>query len=140
MGSPQETHLRARDEAIRRFRAAGIEGSVVMLNLLAFRPVADYSDMPELAPPAPITGAEAYRRYRDHVRPYLQRAGSELLFTGRGGSYLIGPEHERWDWVTLVRHRSVEAFLGFDDDPGYRAGRGHRTAALADFRLLPVLE
>ena len=37
-----------------------------MLNLLRFRESADCMDPPELAPPEPITGAEAYDRY---VRP-----------------------------------------------------------------------
>jgi hypothetical protein len=37
-----------------------IEGGLVMLNLLRFREVADYSANPELAPAAPISGAEAF--------------------------------------------------------------------------------
>ena len=37
-----------------------IEGGLVMLNLLRFREVADYSANPELAPAAPISGAEDF--------------------------------------------------------------------------------
>ncbi|MGY4228119.1 hypothetical protein ACVMIH_005480 [Bradyrhizobium sp. USDA 4503] len=65
----------------RDFAQREIAGELVMLNLLRFRVIADYSQSPELAPPQPITGAEAYL-----------------------------------------------------------AGIGHRTAALADSRLLPLVE
>jgi len=41
----------------------GIAGPVVMLNLLRFRAIADYSASPELAPSLPISGAAAFDRY-----------------------------------------------------------------------------
>ena len=65
--------------------------------------------------------------------------GGEVVFVGDGGDYLIGPLEEQWDVVILVRHRSVEAFMSFASNEGYLAGIGHRTAALLDSRLLPVL-
>jgi len=40
-----------------------------MLNLLRFREVADYRATPALAPPAPISGADAFQRYIDHTLP-----------------------------------------------------------------------
>ena len=44
-----------------------IPGDVVMLNLLRYREVADYSTCPELAPGTPISGAAAFRKiYRAH--------------------------------------------------------------------------
>ena len=118
----------------------GIEGSVVMLNLLRFRDVADYSASPELAPETEITGQEAYKRYIEHTLPYLKRSGGELIFHGAGGDYLIGPPEQRWDVAMLVRQRSVESFLAFASDKEYLAGLGHRTAALEDSRLLPLVE
>ena len=117
-----------------------IEGPVVMLNLLRYREVADYSASPELAPEAPISGEAAYGLYVEHTRPLLRRAGGEVLFFGRGGGLLIGPEEARWDVAMLVRHASVEAFLGFARDPQYLAGAGHRRAALEDSRLLPLVQ
>ncbi len=45
----------------------GLRGPVVMLNLLRFRAVADYSTFPDIAPAAPIGGAEAYDRYIEHA-------------------------------------------------------------------------
>lgn len=43
------------------------------------------------------------------------------------------------DLVLLVRHRNVRTFLSFADDVDYLAGVGHRTAALADSRLVPLI-
>ncbi|MFQ5537166.1 MAG: hypothetical protein ACE5GJ_06905 [Gemmatimonadota bacterium] len=73
----------------------GIEGEIVMLNLLRFRETADRTSSP--------------------------------------------PPDERWDLVMLVRHRSAHTFLSFAEDEAYLEGMGHRLAAVADSRLLPVL-
>ncbi len=118
----------------------GIAGEVVMLNLLRFREVADYAATPELAPPEPISGRQAYQKYIDCTLPYLHESGGELLFLGEGGAYLIGPPDERWDLVMLVRQRSLQDFMAFAEHEAYLAGLGHRTAALADSRLLPLEE
>jgi len=125
-------------EAGRKFVERFGEGPLVMLNLLRFREIADYGQDPELAPETPISGAEAYRRYMAHARPFVEAVGSEVVFAGEAGDYLIGPEDEHWDQVLLVRHPNVAAFLSFASDRGYLSGLGHRTAALADSRLLPI--
>jgi hypothetical protein len=115
-----------------------IPGDIVMLNLLRFHEIADYSTSPELRPSHPISGAAAFQRYIEHTLPFLRESGGELLLLGAGGPFLIGPEVERWDRVMLIRQRSVEAFLAFASNIGYLAGLGHRTAALEDSRLLPL--
>ncbi len=117
-----------------------IEGPVTMLNLLRFREVADYSQSPELMPPAPISGAEAFQKYIDHTLPFLEQSGGELVFLGEGGAYLIGPQEERWDLVMIVRQNSLADFMAFASNQAYLSGLGHRTAALADSRLLPTIE
>jgi len=117
-----------------------IRGPIVMLNLLRFRALADYSSTPELTPATPITGAEAFERYVAHTIPYLTQSGGEVLFMGDGGSFLIGPDSERWDHAMLIRQSSIESFMAFANDAGYLAGIGHRTAALEDSRLLPLVE
>lgn len=115
-------------------------GPVVMLNLLRFREVADYSRHPELAPPSPISGKKAYGIYSTHALPILHRVGGEVLFQGTAGNFLIGPADEHWDSVLLVGYRSAEAFLSLTRDREYLEGVGHRTASLADSRLLPIVE
>lgn len=127
-------------EAGRAFAARQIQGSVVMLNLLRFRDLADYSAAPALAPPKPISGAEAFQRYIEHTLPYLRESGGDLLFLGNGGAFLIGPPEERWDMAMLVRQQGVESFFAFASHEAYLAGLGHRTAALEDSRLLPLAE
>lgn len=125
-------------EAGGAFMARQLQGSIVMLNLLRFRAVADYSASPSLAPVEAISGAEAFRRYIEHALPYLRESGGELLFLGSGGHFLIGPPGERWDMAMLVRQRSVASFVAFASHEAYLAGIGHRTAALEDSRLLPL--
>ncbi len=127
-------------EAGSAFLARNLTGEIVMLNMLEFRDVADYSATPGLAPGAPISGKEAYRRYSIHTLPLLQAAGGSVVYSGTGGRYLIGPAEKTWDLVLLVRHRSVQAFMSFATDKEYLAGAGHRTAALKDSRLLPLAD
>ena len=139
-GTPMTAYLEPSQESGRAFVRRAIKGEVVMLNLMRFRDVADYSATPGLAPENPISGAEAYDRYIAHTMPYLIASGGELLFLGQGGAFFIGPEAERWDRVMLVRQRSVGAFMAFATNEAYLAGIGHRTAALEDSRLLPLVE
>jgi hypothetical protein len=134
-----QAYLEPTQEQGREFFSRGIVGAVVMLNLLRFRATADYSAAPELAPDSPISGAEAYRRYMDHTLPYLKASGGEILFYGRGGDYFVGPINEHWDAAMLVRQTSVQSFLEFASNRAYLAGVGHRTAALEDSRLLPLV-
>jgi hypothetical protein len=134
-----KTYLEPTMAAGRTFIQHGGDGEVVMLNLLRFRAVADYSAHPQLAPDEPISGAEAYDRYIAHTMPHLTASGGEVLFLGNGGPFLIGPESERWDCAMLVRQRSAQTFLAFAGDRDYLAGIGHRTAALEDSRLLPLV-
>jgi hypothetical protein len=142
MTNPETTmrYLEPTQDAGRAFVMRRMEGQVVMLNLLRFRETADYSLSPELAPDIPISGAAAFYRYIEHALPYLRESGGDLMFLGEGGSFLIGPAQERWDMAMLVQQRSVESFLAFATHEAYLAGKGHRTAALEDSRLLPLSE
>lgn len=135
-----QRYLEPTQDSGRAFFMRGIAGKVVMLNLLRFRAVADYSTVPELAPAEPISGEAAYRLYMDHTMPHLEKSGGRLLFYGRGGPFLIGPDDERWDAAMLVEQSSPAAFLAFAANAEYMAGIGHRTAALEDSRLLPLEE
>ena len=127
-------------DAGRKFVMRQIQGSVVMLNLLRFRDLADYSSTPELAPTEPISGKQAYQLYIEHTLPFLTNSGGEILFMGEGGDFLIGPTNERWDAVLLIKQNSVNSFIAFESNTEYMKGIGHRTAALADSRLLPIIE
>ena len=108
-----KSYIESSQDAGRAFIMRQIKGPIVMLNLLRFREVADYSATPDLAPEAAISGAAAFQKYIDHTLPYLRQSGGDLLFVGSGGQFLIGPESERWDLVMLVRQQSVDTFLAF---------------------------
>ncbi|MEO1478043.1 MAG: DUF1330 domain-containing protein [Bacteroidota bacterium] len=131
-------YIDPRPDAIAAFLQRAHAAPVVMLNLLRFRETADYEAHPDLAPPSPISGGEAYAVYLRHTRPFIAKYGAEVIVHGRGEAFLIGPDGPTWDAVLVVRYPSVNAFLGLAQDPDYLAGAGHRTAALADSRLLPL--
>jgi hypothetical protein len=146
-GHPQEMNPEQAVSYLEPTPAAGcafvmrqLKGNIVMLNLLRFRAVADYSATPELAANTSMSGADAFKLYIEHTLPYLRETGGDLIFVGAGGQFLIGPQTERWDLAMLVRQTSVESFLAFVSHKAYLAGMGHRTAALEDSRLLPLLE
>lgn len=136
----KQSYLEPTQESGAAFFKRGISGGVVMLNLLRYRPVADYSASPQLEPETPISGEEAYRLYMEHTLPFLKESGGEVIFFGAGGQFLIGPTDERWDAVMLVRQSSVAEFMAFASNQEYLAGLGHRIAALEDSRLLPIVE
>jgi len=108
---------------------------VVMLNLLAFRDQAVYEDESE-----PCTGREAYARYSREAIKHVAGCGGEVVFMGAAQAPLVAPADEQWDEVLLVRYPSIEAFVGMVMNPEYQAFAKHRTAALSDARLIPMLQ
>lgn len=133
------SHIAPTDQAAAALIARGMDTPVVMLNLLKFRDIADYSHAPEIAPATPISGADAYRLYEAAIMPLLAESGGSVAFSGTGGAWFIGPDHERWDKMLLVQQASVASFLAFAQNPRAQAAGLHRTAALKDSRLLPLV-
>lgn len=133
-------YLAPTQELGRRFVMRGLTGNVIMLNLIRLRTVADYTGFPDIAPESPISGRAACDLYIEHTLPYLEKSGGRLDFLAEGGSWLIGPEDERWDLVLMVRQKDMETFFAFEQDPDYMKILGHRTAAVEDSRLLPLAE
>ena len=136
----EKRYIEATQEAGIALFSRKISGEVIMLNLLRFHKVADYTKNPELAPSEPVSGREAYQKYIDHTLPFLKESGGSIAFIGEGGKYLIGPQDEQWDMAILIRQKSVSDFVAFASNQEYLAGIGHRTAALEDSRLLPLVE
>jgi uncharacterized protein (DUF1330 family) len=128
----RSVYLNPTREAVESFTSRRIGGDLVILNLLRFREVADYTASPA------ISGREAYALYIAHAVPFLKMTGGEVLFLGEGGNFLIGPANERWDRVALIHHRTIEDFMKFATNKDYLVIAGHRIAALADSRLLPL--
>lgn len=131
-------HISPTPESMAALMTRNVGKAVTMLNLLRFREIADYSESPDLAPDESISGEQAYDLYSRHTVPLLNAVGGRVTYFGRGGSFLIGPSEARWDLVLLVEYPSVQSFLDLTRNSEYHAGAGHRTAALADSRLLPM--
>lgn len=106
---------------------------IVMLNLLRFSTQANY---PSGTDEAPCSGREAYARYSRTALAKVRGVGGEVQWLGTAHIALIAPSDENWDQVLLVRYPSSAAFLAMLADPEYQAATVHRSAALADSRLI----
>jgi uncharacterized protein (DUF1330 family) len=111
--------------------AGADSGAVVMINLLRFKDRADGIDAAD-----GISGAEAYGRYAAAVGTHLDRVGGRVLLALQTRESVIGPDEHEWDMVLAVEYPSRQAFLEMTSDPSYLEIHGHRTAALADSRLI----
>ncbi|MGR8919012.1 MAG: DUF1330 domain-containing protein [Gammaproteobacteria bacterium] len=108
---------------------------VTMLNLLCYRDQAHYlADAGETT----CTGREAYRRYAAAVMPWLEAVGARIAFSGAASAGVIGPADEHWHDVLLVEYPNKQAFVTMTTSAEYRAIAHHRSAALADSRLVPL--
>lgn len=105
------------------------ESPIVMVNLLKFRDEAGGVD-------EGVSGAEAYGRYAEAVTPFLAGVGGKVLVAVGCQDSIIGPETSEWDMVILAEYPSRKAFLKMATDPEYLKIAVHRTAALADSRLI----
>lgn len=119
-------------------RELDADRSVVMLNLVRFRDIADYSARPDLAPEAPISGAEAYQRYTKTAHASLEAIGGSVEHFRMCKPTFIGPDGEQWDAMLTVRYPSPAAFRSMIKQPAYVEAAAHRRAALVDSRLIPT--
>ncbi|WP_033923160.1 DUF1330 domain-containing protein [Sphingomonas sp. 37zxx] len=105
----------------------GDEGPFVMINLLKFKPWAEYPDGAD----AHLTGVEAYMRYGVAVRAHLERVGATPGYVGRVTGLLLGEVGELWDSVALAHYPSLAAMRAMVEHPDYQAISVHRVAGLA---------
>jgi uncharacterized protein (DUF1330 family) len=106
------------------------EGPIHMLNLVRLRDRAAYEDGRE------ASGAEAYKAYARESAPVFERLGGRQFWVGRFDRMVIGPEQERWDLVFIAEYPNPAAFVAMVRDPAYREAVKHRTAAVAESRLI----
>jgi len=105
------------------------EGPIAMLNLLRFRQEA-------LAPDEGMSGAEAYGLYSQGVAPFLEAADGRVLSAVSCSQSVIGPAEPEWQMAIIVEYPSRASFLAMVGNPDYQEVARHRTAALADSRLI----
>lgn len=112
------------------------DSPVIMINMLKYHEQAVYEEGNDL-PPA--SGEQVY------LERYMAKAGES--FEGNGikyymnsvGDSLIAPPGEEWDAVLLVYYPSVTTAMDVLGEDSYLAIVKHRTAALLDSRLFPVV-
>jgi uncharacterized protein (DUF1330 family) len=113
-----ETYLHPSTEQIAAIQALDIDGPLVMLNLLRFRPDG---------------GTEEYARYGAAAAPFLAAAGASIRYAGDVHGTVIGAPDEDWDEIIMVQYPSKQAFFDMTSVPDYPSAI--RASALADSRL-----
>ena len=103
------------------------DGPFVMVNLLKFKPRAEYPDGAD----AHLTGAEAYARYGAAVRKLVEGLGGRMRYAGAVTGLLLGEVEELWDVVALAEYPSLAAFRAMAMSPEMHAIEHHRKAGLA---------
>ena len=126
-------YIKPTREQIMRLADSDDEGPVVMLNLLKFaKSASDDSGG---------SGAASYETYGEKMRDIMAERGIKLLWRGRADSVVIGDDDgDGWDMVLLVQYPSRKVFLEMGANKEYEKVGEHRTAALADSRLIACTE
>lgn len=107
---------------------------IIMLNLLRFRDKAAYPDQA-----SDLSGKEAYAIYSKEAFRHVSAVGGEVVLWAKAHAAVIAPEDEEWDEMLLVRYPSIEQFVAMVMNPEYQQLAVHRTAALADARLIATV-
>ncbi len=136
---PGETAVNPDDAQIRSVLAANQRTPVSMINLLKYRQEASYPADSPFAADA-ISGKEAYRKYGRVALRSVALLGGEALIAGELGAPVRNREFNAtfgsWDELAIVLYPAPQSLLKLVFMPGYTDATVHRTAALADTRLL----
>jgi uncharacterized protein (DUF1330 family) len=103
------------------------DGPFVMVNLLKFKPKAQYEDGSD----ADLTGQQAYARYAAEVSKLIAALGGAIRYSGAVTGLLLGEVEELWDMVALAEYPSLQAFRDMAMSPAMHAIEHHRKAGLA---------
>ncbi|MBU1375477.1 MAG: DUF1330 domain-containing protein [Alphaproteobacteria bacterium] len=103
------------------------DGPFVMVNLLKFKPKAEYADGSD----TDLSGADAYARYGDRVRELVEGLGGKVRYSGDVTGLLLGEVEDLWDMVALAEYPSLAAFRAMALSPEMQAIEHHRKAGLA---------
>ena len=107
---------------------SGVEdGPFVMVNLLRFKPHAEYADGND----ADLTGREAYARYGAAVQACVAAVGGHTIYAGAVSELMLGEMDEPWDMIALAQYPSRAAMMTMVQSPEYHAIEKHRLAGLA---------
>ena len=114
-------------EQAKDFFMAPESGPFVMVNLLKFRPKADYPDGSD----SDLSGFQAYQRYASEVVDQIKAVGGTTGYAGPVTGLMLGEVDELWDMVALVEYPSLAAMVAMLENPAYQKIAKHRSAGLA---------
>ena len=122
-------------EAWEVFKNLPRDQPIQMLNLIRLKPKAEYpADHPDHG--KGLTGLDAYRAYGRTTAHIFARVGGRQVWAGRPQVMVTGPGSEAWDIAFIAEYPGADAFIAMVRDPEYRELVKHRTAGVADSRLL----
>ena len=128
-------HIDPDRQAWEVFKTLPRDTPIQMLNLIRLRPMADYpADHPDHGQGK--TGLDAYRAYGRTSAAIFARVGGRQVWAGKPQVMVTGPQDEAWDLAFIAEYPSSQAFIEMVRDPDYREVVKHRTAGVADSRLL----
>ena len=114
-------------EQIEGFFESGPEGPIYMVNLLKFKPVAEYED----GRSTELTGKQAYAIYGDAVEELILEVGGRVSFFADVERLTLGEAEELWDEVAIAVYPSRAAMMEMMQTPRMQEIAVHRAAGLA---------
>jgi uncharacterized protein (DUF1330 family) len=128
-------HVDPDRQAWELFKSLPRDEPIQMLNLIRLKPRAEYpADHPDHG--KELTGLDAYRAYGRTTAELFKRLGGRQVWAGEPQVMVTGPQSETWDLAFIAAYPNADAFMAMVRDPDYREHVKHRTAAVADSRLL----
>jgi uncharacterized protein (DUF1330 family) len=117
------------------FKSLPRDQPIQMLNLVRVKDKADY---PEGHPNhgKGLSGMDAYRAYGRETAELFRSLGGRQIWAGRPETVVTGPSDERWDLAFIAEYPNAGAFLAMVTNADYREFVKHRTAGVADSRLI----
>ena len=122
-------------EAWEVFKNLPRDQPIQMLNLVKLKPQAEYPE-DHADHGKGLTGLDAYRAYGRTTAHIFKRVGGKQVWAGKPQVMVTGPGSEAWDIAFIAEYPTSAAFIEMVRDPEYRELVAHRTAGVADSRLL----
>ena len=112
---------------IKQMLEAGPDGPIYMINLLKFKPKAQYADGRE----TDLTGYEAYQIYGRAVSQLLPKFGGKGIFAGDVTFLALGQVEELWDEVAIAMYPKRADLVAMSSSKEWQEMSVHRAAGLA---------
>lgn len=123
----------ATQDQMNSFMSADMTEPVCMVNLLKFKPLAEYDfDAPEAG--SGLTGEQAYQLYWNGCLDVFRNIGAKPIMIAPATRFMIG--NGDWDVVALVWYPSRQTCLEMSLRDDYQAIFYHRKAGLSHQDLI----